>query len=322
MENYFNNINLIKIFAKWKWHFIIIAAVAAVMAIIFSSPMFIKPRFKSTAVLYPSNIAPYSDESLTEQMLQWLNSQDIKDSVIRKFDLSSHYGIDSTYKYFYSTMLYLYDKNVKISKTQYESVEIVVFDTDPVLARDMANAILNFCNEKIRYIHRSKYQEVVVGVQHMLDIKKAEMDSVKNQMRILGSDYDLIDYDNQSLEISRGYLRTVEGGSTINTKDVLRLKKNIEEKGGELVLLKARLQNIAGEFSTLTQYYDKALSNAKMDLTYINVISKPQIADKKSYPTRWLIMLYVVTVALVFSLVVISIIDNRHGRDMNRATDL
>jgi len=322
MENYFNNINLIKIFAKWKWHFIIIAAVAAVMAIIFSSPMFIKPRFKSTAVLYPSNIAPYSDESLTEQMLQWLNSQDIKDSVIRKFDLSSHYGIDSTYKYFYSTMLYLYDKNVRISKTQYESVEIVVFDTDPVLARDMANAILNFCNEKIRYIHRSKYQEVVVGVQHMLDIKKAEMDSVKNQMRILGSDYDLIDYDNQSLEISRGYLRTVEGGSTINTKDVLRLKKNIEEKGGELVLLKARLQNIAGEFSTLTQYYDKALSNAKMDLTYINVISKPQIADKKSYPTRWLIMLYVVTVALVFSLVVISIIDNRHGRDMNRATDL
>jgi len=314
MESYFNNINLVKIFVKWKWHFLTIAAMAAVFAFIFSSPFFIKPKFKSDCIIYPSNIAPYSDESETEQMLQWLNSQDIKDSVMRKFNLPAHYGIDSSYKYFASTMIYLFDKNVKISKTQYESIEIVVFDTDPVVARDMVNAILNFCNEKIRSIHRSKYQEVVVAMQHMLDIKMAEMDSVKSQMRRLGSEYDLIDYDNQSLEISKGYLRTVEGGSNINTKDVLRLKKNIEEKGGDLVLLKERLENIAKEYSVMTENYDKALSNAKMDLTYINVISKPLIADKKSYPTRWLIMLYVTAVTLFFSLIVISILDNKQRK--------
>jgi capsule polysaccharide export protein KpsE/RkpR len=322
MESYFNNINLVKIFVKWKWHFLAIAAIAAVFAFIFSSPFFIKPKFKSACIIYPSNIAPYSDESETEQMLQWLNSQDIKDSIMRKFDLPRHYGIDSAYKYFASTMIYLYDKNVRISKTQYESIEIVVLDTDPEMARDMVNSILYYCNEKIRVIHRSKYQEVVVATEHILEIKKAEMDSVKSQMRALGSNYDLIDYDNQSLEISKGYLRTVEGGSNINTKDVLRLKKNIEEKGGELVLLKERLENIAAEYSTLTENYDKALFNAKMDLTYINVISKPQVADKKSYPTRWLIMLYVTAVTLFFSLVVISILDNKQRRSSNNTTGI
>jgi capsule polysaccharide export protein KpsE/RkpR len=320
MESYFNNINLIKIFVKWKWHFLAIAAIAAVFAFIFSSPFFIKPKFKSECIIYPSNIAPYSDESETEQMLQWLNSEDIKDSVMQKFDLPKHYGIDTSYKYFASTMIYLYDKNVKISKTQYESIEIVVLDTDPKVARDIVNAILLYCNEKIRYIHRSKYQEVLVAAQHMIDIKKVEMDSVKSQMRSLGSGYDLIDYDNQSLEISKGYLRTVEGGSNINTKEVLRLKKNIEEKGGDLVLLKSRLERIAGEFSVLTENYDKALYNARMDLTYINVISKPQIADKKSSPTRWLIMLYVTVVTIFFSLVVISIIDNKQQKSSDSAS--
>ncbi|MEI6747946.1 MAG: hypothetical protein ACOYMF_05905 [Bacteroidales bacterium] len=318
MESYFNNINLVKIFVKWKWHFLVIAAIAAVFAFIFSAPFFIKPKFKSACIIYPSNIAPYSDESETEQMLQWLNSQDIKDSVMRKFDLAKHYGIDSSYKYFSSTMIYLYDKNVRISKTQYESIEIVVLDTDPELARDMVNTILYFCNEKIRFIHRIKYQEVVVASQHMLDIKRIEMDSVESQMRALGSGYDLIDYNNQTLEVSKGYLRTVEGGSNINTKDVLRLKKNIEERGGELILLKSRLEHIAGEYSVITENYDKALFNARMDLTYINVISKPQIADKKSYPTRWLIMLYVTTITLFTSLVVISILDNKQlGRNEN-----
>lgn len=161
MESYFNNINLFKIFANWKWHFFIIAIAAVVLAFIFSSPIFLKPRFKSTAILYPSNISPYSDESQTEQMLQWLNSQDIKDSVMRKFDLATHYKIDSSEKYFNSIMLSLYDKNVRISKTQYESIEITVTDTDPVIARDMANAVMDFCNKKIRAIHRVKFAEVL-----------------------------------------------------------------------------------------------------------------------------------------------------------------
>ena len=322
MESYYNNISLLKIFAKWKWHFIMIGVIAALLAFVFSSPLFIKPKFKAAAVLYPSNIAPYSDESQTEQMLQWLNAQDIKDSVMRKFDLAKHYGIDSTNRYFTSEMLGLWDKNVKISKTQYESIEIVVSDTDPALARDMATSIMDFCNKKIKSIHRSKYGEVVDALKRLLDNKKAEMDSTQLKLSALGSNYDLVDYNNQALEITRGYLRTVEGGSNINTKDVLRLKKNLEEKGGELILLKERTQLLAREYSDIMVSYDKARFDFEKDFTYINVISKPRLADKKSYPTRWLIMLYVVAVTFVFSLLVISVIDNKQRRDPGRTSDI
>jgi capsule polysaccharide export protein KpsE/RkpR len=315
MENYFNNLNLIKIFEKWKWHFIIIGLVAAVLALFFSSPMFIKPKFKSAVILYPSNIAPYSEESQTEQMLQWLNSQDIKDSVIRKFDLVAHYRIDPSNKHLNSIMQSRYDENVKIAKTQYESIEVIVFDTDPALARDMANAVIDFCNKKIQSIHRIKYEEVVLSEKRIIDIKKADMDSTENKLRLLSSNYGLIDYNNQALEITRGYLRTVEGGSNINTKDVLMLKKNFEEKGGQLILLKERLELLGAEYSGLMVQYDKAIFDAGKELTYINVITKPQLADKKSSPTRWLIMLYVTAVTLAFSLLVISIIENKQQRN-------
>jgi uncharacterized protein involved in exopolysaccharide biosynthesis len=95
---------MMKIFFRWKWHLLSIAVVAALLAAVFSGSFFIKPKYKSYALVYPSNIAPYSDESESEQMLQWLQSQDIRDSIIRKFNLAEHYRIDSSYKYYQSTM--------------------------------------------------------------------------------------------------------------------------------------------------------------------------------------------------------------------------
>ena len=91
MENYFSNIHMMNIFFKWKWHLLAIAVIAALLAAIFSGAVFIKPRYKSYALIYPSNIAPYSDESESEQMLQWMLSEDIRDSVMKKFDLPKHY---------------------------------------------------------------------------------------------------------------------------------------------------------------------------------------------------------------------------------------
>jgi len=90
MERYFNNTNLINLLLKWRIHLMVILAVALVLAVIFSSPFFITPKFKSVGVVYPANVSPYSEESETEQMFQILQSQDIMDSVITKYDLSKH----------------------------------------------------------------------------------------------------------------------------------------------------------------------------------------------------------------------------------------
>lgn len=311
MENYFNNLSLMKMFLKWKMHLLIIAIVAAVLAMIFSSPFFITPKFKSHALVYPSNIAPYSDESESEQMLQWLQSKDIKDSVIKKFNLSEHYKIDKDYKYYNSTMMYLYNENVRINKTQWESIEIQVTDKDPEVAYNMVNSIMDFCNQKIRGIHKDKYNEVVKSLGWTLKEKKQQLDSVENALAKLRLEYGLYDYESQALEITKGYLKTFDGSTGAKpTSDVVDMKTNFEQKAGELAVLTQRREDIMHIYADFELKYDMAVYDAEKTFTFLNVVTSPAISDKKSYPIRWLIVLYSVVAAVFFSVVVISVREN------------
>ena len=58
MDNNFNNLSLVQLILKWKWHIIIITVAAALCGAIFSSSAFITPLYKSEAVAYPANISP------------------------------------------------------------------------------------------------------------------------------------------------------------------------------------------------------------------------------------------------------------------------
>ncbi|MCD4745372.1 MAG: hypothetical protein K8R58_03650 [Bacteroidales bacterium] len=312
MEKFFNNINLLKLLVKWKLHIIIILIFAGILAVFFSSPLFIKPKYKSTAVLYPANISPYSDESETEQMLQWFNSRDIMDSVIQKFDLSKHYKIDPNDKHYYTYIIGEYYDNVSISKTPYESVLIEVMDTDPQLACDMVNAIIDLYNVKIKEEHRQKYLETVEFLMMRLDNKQFEIDSVENELYTLRTEYGIIDYPNQSREVARGFLRTVDGDNStnINTQEVLKLKKNIEEKGGEWVKYNDRYYDLIAEYGKYIIDYDWAIANANKNISYTTIISEPYPADKKAYPVRWLILALTLIATLFLSIITILIIEN------------
>src|SRR6476620_4286090 len=103
MENtFFNSVELMRLLNKWKKHLIIIGLISLVASIFFSSPIFIKPKYKSTAIVYPSNLVAYSTESPTEQMLQIAQSTDIRERLIQRFNLAKHYDIDTTAQFYHT----------------------------------------------------------------------------------------------------------------------------------------------------------------------------------------------------------------------------
>lgn len=311
MSGNFYNINLLDTLLRWKIHLLVIVVAAAILAAIFSGPAFITPKFKSYAIVYPANISPYSDESETEQMLEIFQSQDIRDSIIKKFDLPKHYGIDPNHRYFLSTLFYEYSQNVSINKTPYEGVMIEVFDKDAKTACDMVNAMIEFYNIKVRTLHKAKFYEVFQLYQRAMDSKKKYVDSLENRLTILSSEYGLLDYQSQSREISRGYLRTMDGGSgNVNTKEVLRLKENIEKKGGELIKIQELIGAEAARYAELKLEYDRAYMDYDRRFTYSNIITKPYIADKKAYPVRWLIVVFSALSSLVLAYIIILVIEN------------
>jgi hypothetical protein len=305
MEDFFNSRNIIKILIKWKYQLLIIISLAVIFAVIFTSSIFITPLFKSFAVVYPSNVAPYSDESETEQMMQMLQSKDIRDSIIKKFDLAGHYGIDPNYKYFTSTLLFEYGKKVKISKTPYEAVNIEVWDKNPKIACDMVNEIMYQYNFKVRGLHKEKFGEVVNNYRTIIDYKKKDLDSLVERSKELGTKYGLLDYTNQTREIMRAYL----GGS--RSSEVMRLKKNMEEHGGEKEILMHLMPSSANEYSILKLDYDRAILDYNRNFTYVNVLNKPFPADKKAYPVRWIIVMLSALGTALIAVFVIGFIERR-----------
>jgi capsule polysaccharide export protein KpsE/RkpR len=311
-NTFFNSIDLLRLLTKWKKHLLIVGTISLVGSIIFSSPLFIKPKFKSFAVVYPSNLIAYSTESATEQMLQLTQSYDIRDKIISTFHLFEHYKIDTTNnKTFRSEVYKTYDENIIIKKTEYESMEITVYDTDPVIAAEIADSIVHYFNLKARALHVEKSREVLIIAKDQLTKKKLEMDSMDNLLHEYSMKYGLLDYKSQTKEVTRGYMRALSSGNSKSVNESNRLMEGLKEKGTEFNAISEHLWRIRGTYNDLLLLYDNAYKDVYKDLTYANVVTRPFISDKKAYPVRWLIVVISVGASVLLAFMVLLIMDTK-----------
>lgn len=305
-----SSFNFIRLINKRKIHFAVVSVFAILVAALFSSEWFIKPKFKSFAIIYPSNITPYSEESTSEQMLQLLGSTDIRNAVVQKFNLYKCYKIDTLDPTAPVKMASVYQSNVEISRTQFESIEITVLDEDPKRASDIVIEIINAMNLKARALQRNKTKEVEVVVKSQLDLKKHTIDSIDNRLHEFRVKYQLFDYKIQAKEVTKSYLKAVGAGGR-NLKEIDAMMRNLEEKGGEYYELNNTLDALLKSYNETKIEYDVVLKDLNKQLTYANIITNPTPSFKKAYPVRWLIVLASVISANLFLFVLLLLLDNR-----------
>ena len=293
MEEYTkSNFYFLQLLVTWKKQFAIVSLIAIVCAVIFSSEFFIKPKYKSFAIIYPSNIAPYSGESESEQMIQLLESADIRNHIIKKFNLIERYEIDSTAKSYRAALIKMYESNVLIGATKYQSVEIKVIDSDPQVACDMVKEIINALNLKARNLQREKTREVLVVEANQLNLKKRQLDSLNTALIELRVKYQILDYGTQAKEVIKGYVKILSSGKgNSNLKDIDVMMRNLQEKGGEYYEKMALYNSCLAAYNTIKIEYDNVWKDLNKELTYSNLVTPPFPSDKKDYPVRWLIVL-------------------------------
>lgn len=319
MESNFNNLNVINILLKWRYHLVSILIIALVGSMVFSGPWIITPKYKSWAIVYPANISPYSEESETEQMFQILQASYVRSHVIKEFDLAKHYKIAPDYKYFQTALLNEYRESVNISKTPGEAIKIEVLDRDPEIARQMVDAILEAYNAKVRLLHEAKFGDVVAMWERAIIRKKINIDSLERQLNTLAVEDGLFNFESQSAEVVKGLLGTVEGGTShVDKKEVEKLRNSILEKGGLLLLTFDNLKHEGLNLREITSEYDKAYSNYDRKYSYTNMIEVPYTADKKSYPVRWLIVALTMFSTLFLALLIIGIVENLRIRKAHK----
>jgi len=313
MNDFFDNRRIIQIIWKHKLHFILVGIITIIISAVISSPLFIKPKFKSTARIYPTNIWVLSEESETEQMLEILNSRDIKLKMIDAFSLDEVYKISRSDPHFISYIMYIYDKNVNTCKTNFETVEIEVLDHDPRRASDMCDSIIHFYNDKVREMHKVKEKEMVEIANKGLKRKYAELDTLISQLDTVRQKYGILDYKSQAKEVTKGYMAALTQGrsSPKITNEIKELYNNLADKGSEAVWLESRFDFIVEVIDSLTTQYEFYLSEYEKDITYCHVVEKPIPADKKSYPVRWLIVSLSTLSVLFLALLIFLFLDYR-----------
>ncbi len=310
MENYFSNKSLLDIVIKWRTHLFIIAVLAGVISIVFSSSFFIKPKFKSFAIVYPVNLGEYSEESETEQMLELLNSSEIRDQIIKDFNLAEHYKIDENYKYYKSAINSKYADNVSFRKTENEAVKIEVLDTDPVIAADIVNGIIESYHVKVREMHSYKYKEDLDIRTRELGRQRMFIDSLVTKMSELGEKFGLVDISAQA----EGIFTSPATGSKVyapNGERVSAFLINMGKYGPEFQKLSLMLEPFLKSYNETYQKYNDALREYTKKITYSTVVTPPFVADKKFWPKRSIIVFMSVVLTLILALIVIGVIENR-----------
>lgn len=287
--------------------FLLAGLVGAVVGAVISMPMFMTPKFKSTAVVYPVNTMTYSDESETEQLLQVFESSAVRDSLIEKFDLYGRYGIERGAPSSRYYLLEEFNDRFVVNKTLYESVRLEVQDEDPELARAMADEMLVQVNKKFNRLANERGRNLARSFKSQMDYQATVIDSIETLVSEISLEKGLLDYEAQSRELVRGYIDAAKGGSKA-FKDEMSEWMDKARTSGSTVMMLQNLSELAAERrSEIEQRYLFWREYAVRDINYIDVIVAPETADKKAWPVRWLIVVISVAAALLLTLVLVTL---------------
>jgi len=310
MEGYFNNKSIFSLIGKWKLHLIILIIIVAIIS--GGATYLITPLYKSYATLYPVNLAPLSDENETEQMLQIIQSNDIKFKLVDALDLNKHYKLNTEDPLYLSTLMYKFNEYISFSKTEYESVKLTVLDEDPEFAKRMVDSIIVIYNREVRDLHRIKFKEVIdIRTKEIIE-KINEIDSLEKRANFLREEYGILDYGWQVKELTRSYYRLL-GSNSSKANEAKIILDNIKKYGGEYEALSKRIEVERNLLSTYKTDLEAKTADYNKHITYAHIVEKAFVSDKKVSPVRWIIVLLSVFGALVFGLVLIAFIESKNS---------
>jgi len=327
-DQVFDSTNLIVYLFNWRKPLLIVTIVAAVLAAVFSGPAFIEPQFESTVTVFPSttnslskallpqkfasrgqDILEFGKEEEAEQLLQILNTDEIRDSIIQKYNLLEHYDINAEGKYSKTELYETYGSNISFRRTEFMSVEISVLDVSADTAALIANDIVVQL-DKVK--NRIQQERALQG----LEIIQREYKSLKGNLRSLEDSLTDLrykgvhDYETQSAVLSEQLaIAQIEKVNSAAVKAIQSKLDTLAKYGGTYVSLRDELTYLKEEVVKLKTAYDQAKVDVEESLPATFKVNNAYAAEKKKYPIRWLIVALSMLGAFTFTLVSILIWD-------------
>ena len=322
----FDSSNLVIFLYKWRKSLFIVMVIALFTSWFFSCPWFITPKFKSTVILFPASntsvskallseqsakgqdLTAFGEDEQAEQLLQILNSNKIRNRVVKQFNLMDHYGIDSTSNYKYSKLFKEYENNISFRRTEYMAVQISVYDTDPQMAADIANTIAALLDSTKNDMQRQRSIKGFKVVEAEYKTMKEEVSQIVDSLIVLGS-LGVNDVEYQSQVLNQQFAIALMNGNR-TAQAALQKKLDILGKyGGIYMSLKNALEFKTEQLTLLQAKFKESKVDAEENLPQKFIVSDAFKAEMKSYPVRWLIVIVSTISALFITIIVIMVME-------------
>lgn len=320
----FQSTNLIAFLYKWRKPLLVLPLLAGVTAAIFSSPIFITPKYQSSVILYPSttnsvskallpqtgyadqDILEFGAEDEAEQLLQILNSDEIRDTVVSRFNLMEHYDIDQESPYKMTELRETFSDNVEFRRTEFMSVEISVLDEDPQTAADIANYISGLLDRVKTRIQRDRARIGLEIVQDAYNQIKGESKALENGLKELRL-HGVHDYESQAAVYSEQLAIAIveRGPNDSRVKELKNQMDTLAKYGGRYVDIRDELELLKEEEVKVKIKLDQAKVDYHQNLPSTFKVNSAIPAEKKTYPIRSLIVLISMMGTFVATMIVI-----------------
>lgn len=265
-------------FFRRHWKLLTIVFVVAFAVSVVAS-LLVTPRFKSTAILFPTSsnrlskailadrysldFMDYGIERDCEYAIQIISSQSMEDDVCSRFNMMEHYGIsaDDPQKFF--KLHEAYRSNVSVKRTEFLGVEISVLDVDPVWAADIAN--------------------------------------------FMASNYDTLSFRIQQDRSQDAYM-IMQGVCAELERDIVLLEDSLRRDRGR-VGVSELLNNKCDELARLQTRMAETKVDMEHAVSYKFWLDQAKPADKKAYPKRAVIVLLGTLGTLVMCILILLLVD-------------
>ena len=332
----FSSFSLVRFMWQKRKTLILVCCVVAVISLIVS--FLIKPKYKSTAIVYAPrtnsvakillneesynerlDMKAYADEEETEQMMEILNSRTIKDALIEKFNLYTHYDIGEKEAHRQYKIYKNLDQAITVKRTNYGAISVSVIDRDPVMAADMANEIVAQLDSVKHKIEQERVDIAFSLLQKQLELVTEELsrieDSIKNLMEL-----GVIDFGAQSNRMMQQYAIALSQG---NTAGASRLEKELQKLstwGPQYITQTAVQSYLRGYQNLCRNKMMNVILDRSTEMPVKFVIEEAIPADKKYYPKKSLVVIVSTVASLILSILVLLTIEKIKTLDLTAET--
>lgn len=319
----FDSVDLILYLWNKKIPLLLLTGLAAIISIIVSYS--IDNKYKSEVILFPAasssvshdllsvnlakkNILNLGEEEEVEQLLQVLNSDEIVNRIVDKYNLMDHYEIDPSDKFPYTKLYEEFSKNIKFTPTKFMSVQISVLDKDAQMAADIANDISSLVDTIRHKMQRERATEALALVEQEYKTLLNQIQVLEDSLTVIRS-YGVVDYESQTEVFTNAYGQAILDGNDVAIRKLQSKLDILAKYGGAYVSIRDYLEFEFEQLSNLKLKYAEAVVDATQTLPTKFIVNKAVKAEKKAYPIRWLIVVVSTFSAFILSLLFLVIYD-------------